>query len=319
MTTLKTLTRSGPHQRLPNLLSGMLTVVLVVVVAYQAATVTWRLVTMGQGTGEQTRLSPGGALLPATKGQGPEPYAMDLSALTDQHLFGQAVTSGNAPPPAAATPQTPAATSLSLRLAGLFCSSVPDQSVAIIAEQGKKGSEAIYGPGEELPGKAMLSEILPDHVILLRAGRQETLFLEAAAGATPLDALAAASPAAAAKAASKAGPVTMTGTPVQVDRRLWEQHLADLPALANEVGVEVYPPGGAKQEGYRLLAKEDSKVMADLALQAGDVIVAINGQALTNPSSAIQAYNTMKEAEAISVQILRDGQRQTKNYTIGHN
>lgn len=296
---------------------GTLTALLVLVVAYQAATVTWRLVAIARDQGEPTPLSPSVAPLPGNESQGLHDGAMNVTALTDQHLFGHADAPTNAPPPPAVDAQTAPPTTLPIALVGVFFSSAANKSMAIIAEQGKKTSEAIYGLGEALPGNAILSEIFRDHVILLRAGRHETLSLEAAAVASPLDQEATIIRRAPAKASAQLATAATASAQVQIDRDLWNQHLADLPALANEVGVEVYPPGGERQEGYRLLAKRDSRVMADLALQAGDVVVDINGMPLTNPSSAIQAYNTIKGAETITIQIMRDGRRQTKNYTIG--
>lgn len=305
---------SVPHLRRPaksslNPLPRLLTVFLVLLLAFSAAQLTWRVVSrwpVGRPAShpQTAPATPGAAGVKPTASVASEP-------LISLHLFGRPpVTSEKPTVPTAALPPT----SLNISLLGVIFLSGSQKSMAIIAEKGNKASENVYALGDQLPGNAILTEIRPDRVVLQRGGRYETLILEEPSPPTAATANsddASRTPTAA--ATGKRGSVT---TQVKIERQRWEQQLADVAGLANEVGVEVYPVGSA-QQGYKLKAKSDSKVLAELGLQPGDVLVEINGTPLQNASNALQAFGKLKNSESITLQILRDGRRQTKQYTIG--
>ena len=298
--------------RLLSIILRGLATLLVLLLAYAAADLTWKLVALTRQAGESP-LPPSPALSVPTPKEGAGLSAA-TATLAGLHLFGhEAKREESHPPPASVEATAHPQTSLQILLVGVFVSSSPQQSLAIIAEKGKKGSETIYGVGDQLPGNALLSEIQTDRVILLRAGRYEALPLDAppaAKGGTGDKAEAGAS-AEGAKGAAQAS----SGTPMTIDRRRWESELSDLPSLANEVGVEPFPAAG-KQQGYRLLARGDGRVLNDLGLLAGDIVVEVNGLSLKDPGTALQAYARIKEAETITVRLIRDGRQETKEFTI---
>lgn len=207
------------------------------------------------------------------------------------HLFGQAAPAMGEEPEAVPVDVPP--TTLNLVLKGVVAATPMEQALAIIGEKGKQ--DAVYGVGDELPGKAVVKAIHIDQVILQRAGKLETLFLEelASSGQAP----AAASP------------------HRQIDRSLMEQRLANIPELAKEVGVEIESRNGS-QYGYKLVSASGSQFLENLGLKAGDVLYEVNGIRLSDASQAISAYEKLQNAQEVWLVFERDGRRQTKTFSI---
>lgn len=96
--------------------------------------------------------------------------AISVSALSDAQLFGKMTV---AKPQPSNGPINAPETRLRLVLRGAFAYSSPEQSKALIAEQGKNAK--LYHVNDQLPSGATLDQVAADHVILNRAGTLETL------------------------------------------------------------------------------------------------------------------------------------------------
>lgn len=93
----------------------------------------------------------------------PAPLTVDVQSITAQHLFGVPVTQTAAPPTRAA-----------LSLGGIWFA--PDgNAYALIGASGQP--QRPYRVGERLPGDIELTQVHPQHVLLRRDGRAETLAL----------------------------------------------------------------------------------------------------------------------------------------------
>ncbi|WP_440940473.1 type II secretion system protein N [Immundisolibacter sp.] len=93
----------------------------------------------------------------------PAPLTVDVQSITAQHLFGVPVTQTVAPPTRAA-----------LSLGGIWFE--PDgNAYALIGTPGQP--QRPYRVGERLPGDIELTQVHPQHVLLHRDGREETLAL----------------------------------------------------------------------------------------------------------------------------------------------
>ena len=138
--------------RLPMLLS----VLLVLLIAYQLASATWALVSPQPGIAATTTAAPA------------EPPP-DPESIAARHLFGEA----NVAPRVGAVdaPET----RLDLTLRGIAASGSPRYARALIA--GPDAKEKVYAVGAEVPGGALVHEIHADRVLLNRRGTLETLRL----------------------------------------------------------------------------------------------------------------------------------------------
>jgi type II secretory pathway component PulC len=68
--------------------------------------------------------------------------------------------------------------------------------------------------------------------------------------------------------------------------------------------------------GMRLFGIRSTSVWAKLGLRNSDLVIAINGHALSNPSQALEAYLEVKDADRFTVELERAGVTQIRAYFV---
>jgi general secretion pathway protein C len=206
-------------------------------------------------------------------------------------------------------------TRLRLELLGLFQHPESAQAGAIIAEQGKEGE--LFRVGARVPGNATLEEILPDRVILLRAGQREALRLKEA-GLAGVDSTSAPAPAVASRPQRLDRRENFPGRPPQEVQPVQQQLLnsggdeelgAQRSMIIQQLGLS--PADG---EGYRIGAAAPAELLQQVGLRPGDVIVSVNGHTLGQEGSDIAALQEFRNTGAASIVVQRGAQRFTVNY-----
>jgi len=87
---------------------------------------------------------------------------------------------------------------------------------------------------------------------------------------------------------------------------------ANLNSLASE--ARIVPD---KQEnGFKIFSIRPGSIWQKIGVQNGDVIKSINGIELSSPDKALEAYGRLRNANKISLDIVRRGKRETMEYTI---
>ncbi len=87
---------------------------------------------------------------------------------------------------------------------------------------------------------------------------------------------------------------------------------ASLNSLASE--ARIVPD---KQEnGFKIFSIRPGSIWQKIGVQNGDVIKSINGIELSSPDKALEAYGRLRNANKISLDIVRRGKRETMEYTI---
>ena len=66
-----------------------------------------------------------------------------------------------------------------------------------------------------------------------------------------------------------------------------------------------------QQQGYRVYPGRDRRAFAELGLRPGDLIREIDGQALSDPTQAMQIFQSLGTASQVSVTVERDGTPET--------
>ncbi len=284
--------------------------VLVLLLAYTLAGITWRLVPQ-----PLEPLPPVAELPPVAAGSAAAPSTDFGRQIASWHLFGRAES--NKPVAAPAPPRAQAApdTRLRLTLKGVFVSDRPGEAWAIIADH--RGKEDTYRPGSNLPGGASLLEVYPDRVILLHNRRRETLRLPDANQEHKRGRAGRSSPRReAARLAS--GPVTtVTGEAAQVLRDYRQKLLTDPQSVMSAVRAEPFREGG-KLMGYRIFPGADRQLLQKIGLRPGDVVTAINGIRLDSPLKGLEVMQNISNASEVSVEVLRDGFSQTFVVSVNH-
>lgn len=254
----------------PQVIAGL----AVIGIAWQAAQLTWLFI------------SPSPAPAPTTNAAQNEPpsttKAIDAQGIANAHLFGVANTSTNADPNN--LPQT----QMSLVLAGTMALDDPEMGFAIVGENA--ATAKFYRAGSVISGGPRLHAVYADRVIIDRNGVLETLVLPRGAPST---------------------------APVPVARNVVTNPVADnLRRIANNPTAlgellraqPVFSNG--VQKGYRVYPGRDRQQFVRLGLQPGDLVTAINGATLDDPTRGTEILNTLTASTTAQVVVERNGTSQ---------
>mgnify|MGYP001072977380 CR=1 FL=1 len=231
----------------------------------------------------------------AVPGAGVQPGKprLDVAQVTGWHLFGAGAQTETTGGPA---PIDAPETRLNLVLRGVLSSDDPEEARAIIAEP--NGTENHFRVGSALPGGAELKEIHGDRIILLRAGRHETLRLprEAMDGAV--------NKAPAAPGALPGGPGADAGALLGEYR----EQAAENPQALLDLARPVPYNDTNGFAGFRLFPGNKPALFAQLGLQPGDLVKEVNGIVLDNPARAADIMQQLRESGQVALRIQRGGQ-----------
>ena len=208
------------------------------------------------------------SVAPATAGPAP-------AVIADAHLFGRP----SGPGPAVKT-------TLALTLRGTAANaSDPARSVAILAGAG--GSDATYRIGDPLPGGGVLAGISRDQVDISNGGRREVLPIirHDRAGM---------------KATDTARATPPGGGDAPADART---HGGTL--LADRASMLPVLDGG-RVVGARI-ATANIALLERVGLRRDDVIVSIDGQAVTGTAIAATLPERLRGGEQVALLVLREG------------
>jgi general secretion pathway protein C len=254
----------------------LVVVALLVALALDSALVLTRALGGGEGQG-----APSGGASPATLPVPMRPAmnpTLRLATIVNAHLFGLAgaSASGDAPP-----------TTAPLVLTGVLADRDPARGQAIIGE--RAASAKLYGVGDAIPGGAHLRSVYADRVLIERNGALESLLLPH----TPL----------------KSAPPGTALAPLLRTSAAGARDNATL--LAGIMRVQpVFVQG--KLEGYRIFPgnSRGAGAFQEMGLRAGDLILAVNGSALDDPSRAMEVLQTLSSSGSATVTVSRDGSPQ---------
>jgi general secretion pathway protein C len=259
-------------QTLPQIVS----VVLVVAIAWQLVQLTWLL--LDRPSSEEPV-----AIAAATPGVNQPRRGIDVQAIVNAHLFGlpQAETKASEDAPQ---------TQMNLVLSAVFAADDPAKGLAIIGESAQTAK--VYAVGATVRSGTRLHEVYSDRVILDRGGQLEALLLpkQNTAG---LAINRAPTPAAATQFADNL-------------RRIAENNPT---AFAEIIRPQPVFASGV-QRGYRVYPGRNRQQFAKLGLQPGDLVLSINGTPLDDPQRGMEIFNTLGSSDRVSVTIERNGQTQ---------
>ncbi|MGH8370733.1 MAG: type II secretion system protein GspC, partial [Gammaproteobacteria bacterium] len=197
------------------------------------------------------------------------------------------------------------ATTLDLTLSGIAAD--PHQhllSRAIIVAGGKQQT---YGIGAQLPGGAVIKDILPDQVLLNLNGHVESLRLPKLAGDQGQSTAATATPFLGMSQPSQ----TPAGPPAASLGQLRRQVMRHPERLMDVVRAMPVMENG-KFAGYRVEPASNPRLFEQMGLKPGDIVTAVNGVSLDNPADSMRILSKLKTSDQVSITLTRDGQQQTE-------
>lgn len=239
----------------------------------------------------------------------------NVNWILSKHLFGEA---GAAPEIEEDNDEPAVQTRLPLELQSVFVADDPQASAAIVAQRGKAGK--LYAIGDDLPGNAKLVEVLGDRIILRRAGVRETLMFPKSGTqfvAEGQDNSAAPAPRRNASASrprprsAPSGGAAVQGAEAPSQQEVlqdYRERLAnDAEGTLDELGIEsVAADAGG---GYRIGDVAQNPYLRQTGLQAGDVILSVNGRPVGDiQQDQLELENIMAQGSA-RIEVQRGSRR----------
>ena len=248
-------------------------VLLVVALGGRAAWLVADLAGASRGAqGAATLATPG-----AAPGLSPR---LDLASLIGANLFGtSAATAQQGPAPV---------TSMPLVLVGVMAAEDPQRGVAILGPSAPAAK--VYLVGATLPGGARLHAVHSDRVLIDRGGSIEALMLPRQPSAT--------------------GPAPLPPPPVANAADRMQQIVQQNPGVVSNVLRPQVVLVDGQQRGFRVFPGPNRQAFNKLGLRPGDLVTAINGTVLNDPSVANNVFGTLSTSPNAHVTVVRDGRQQ---------
>jgi general secretion pathway protein C len=214
------------------------------------------------------------------------------------------------PPPV----EVPVATPLKLKLWGVAVHNNAQHSYSIIEDLGAR-KQGVYGINAAVPGGATVKTIEWDKVILAHNGKDEILELASKGplGGKPVPAAAAA--AAPSPAAGGGNIQALSENEFLVPRSEVDSALENISQLFTQIRAVPHFEGG-QSIGFRLFAIRRGSLFDKIGLKNGDIITAINDNAMNDPTKAVSLLQDLKDATKLKVNALRNQQPLELSYTI---
>ncbi len=187
-------------------------------------------------------------------------------------------------------------TRLNLTLKGVLAAVPMELANAIIA-QGQSGKEDSFSIGDKISGGVVLKEIHPDHVVLERNGRDEILKLQKESGVAGIGQ---------SRGGSRHNARAKNTSPAAALKSIRSNILKD-PTSFGQYALPVVVKKNGKQIGYRLKPQQQGELLAELGIQASDVIIQINGVKLDKPQNGISALRKLSTAKNLEIIVQRNG------------
>ncbi len=248
-------------------------------------------------------------------------------ALSAWHLFGNASPLTDNRSLAASAPTS----TLDLTLVLVWAGRDPRRGMAILRDG--EGAEHNYRVGQEVAAGVRLDSVLPDRVLLSRAGAIEVLPLLRAGDDVGAAAGGAAGSGSRTGTAGKpgfvsgngvvstTGPMLGTAAMGQVGAPNVPMAGIDLEAVRKQLGADPLELArtitplpvmeNGKLVGVRLHAGANQAVLSRLGLQADDIVTSVNGVALTDPSRIAGVVAGLGQSGKLSVNVRRNGKIET--------
>ena len=264
---------------------------LVIVIGWQLAKIIWMLVP-APATGDAIQAP---ANIPVASS--PAGGNADAQIIANNHMFGEASTETTTVAPQLVADDNLSDTRLTnLVLKGTIASDIPEFSVAVIADG--TAEQNVYAIGDSLGSGTTLHAVYAERVILNENGALTNLRLpsEFPAGRAP----------SVRRTTNVSRQAARNNSPQSMQNVVTQ----NLTKLSDVIRPTPYLVNG-QQAGYRVYPGRNRQQFSALGLRPGDLIKDIDGQSLTDPTQAMQVFQSLGTAEQVTVTVERNGQPQT--------
>lgn len=179
--------------------------------------------------------------------------------------------------------------------------------------KGPKEQEVVK-TGEDIPGSGRLERVYPDRIIVSFEGEElEVLVLDVKGPVS-------AEPEPETKAVQAADTgafARRTGSgEFVVDKMAVEDTISNPQRLMTDARMLPNYEKNGVQNGFKLSEVVDGGIYHTLGLRNGDIVLKVNGLALANPESALQAFTAVRGSDRIVLDFVRGGESKSLTYTL---
>ena len=220
-------------------------------------------------------------------------------------------------------PKTP----LQLQLKGTVVGDDTSYSWAVIEDMTTRKQD-LYKVGDVISG-AKIIEIYRNRVILNRDGKEEILMVfdedkvARLVGSQPVQPVPLQQPPSPPKPPDANSSQSRSElVPTKVGENRWVFNKDDINTAVNnanqilsEVNIAPYFEDGAAK-GYKVENFREGSLFGKVGFKSGDIVKRVNGMSIETPEQLIQAYQKLKDAANIQVDVERNGNTVTLDYQI---
>jgi general secretion pathway protein C len=209
---------------------------------------------------------------------------------------------------------------LQLDLVGVSTASSGKPPYAIIAD--RSGQQGVFRLGQQVGEAGKLVEVDKDRVLIDHNGKRIAVVLPAADLPGGVEAAVPDSPPE--EDASADDPDADPYEPnvedlgdnrYRIPRETLDHSMGDLSQILTQIRAIPNIQNG-KTNGFALSEIEPGSVFDEMGLEEGDVLRSVNGQPMNDPALAMQMMSSLRNANQITIQVLRDGHPTTLTYQI---
>ena len=267
-------------------LPPVVTLILSVLVAWQAAGLVWMMV---PGTEAGDPVATPASMPSSSNVAGSQ---TNVAAIAAAHLFGEADAEDAAPVELLPEDDLADTRQVNLVLRGTVASRQEEFSVAVISNSGSE--DKVYGIGDQISSGTTLHAVYADRVVLNEGGVLTNLRLPREFAEVQVS-----------------NPVRrQTQTTRQANNNLQAAVASNISNLSEVVRFSPWMQNG-KPAGFRVYPGRDRQAFQKLGLRPGDIVKEIDGQTLNDQAAALQIFQSLGQAQQVTVTVERDGQPQS--------
>ena len=228
----------------------------------------------------------------------------DITGLLTVPLFGK-IQQIQSPKPVAKKPKPVVVSRLNIKLLGTI---VAGENSAAIVAVAKRREQQVFFIGDRIQPGVILKEVEAEAIVVERGGKLERISLEQGAKliSTPV-------PGAVFEGSPRQTSVQLTS--VKLNRGRLQQQLQNFPVLMTQAKAARHFVNG-KPKGFAITQIAPGSLYQQAGLQNGDIILSVNGKEITGAQQAMNMYQTLKNAAAIDLELIRAGQVRQIHYDI---
>lgn len=186
-----------------------------------------------------------------------------------------------------------AARDLGLALVGTVVADDPQKSVAIVDNR-SSGKQELYHEGDRV-GQVLIKKILRNKIIVDSGGGDMVLNIgpEKSLGTSP-----------APREATRSEQPEMSASTAPLDREEAESEVPGPSQFMRQVRIRPHFQEG-QPGGFLIYRIDPNSVFAEMGLQNGDVITAVNGEPIATTQEPIDFYDALEESGEVILEVTR--------------